>query len=707
MTRTTPVAEGEIQVGLALAQALAAQGDVGLVFCDADLRVRESMLLPEHFRGLRVQVGTDLMRVIPRRDAESVSKRLQHVLSTGRPDVNVPQRMCVPDHPEATLVVQMSVLRLEENGLVIALVDSTEEARAQQQRDLLLAAAASLGTSLDIFKTAQQLCDLLVPGIADFVAVSVAEEIFQGLEPPQRTRGGELALRRAAVRGPDGWKWPNEYVLPGHVLPRFPDQEVINLYQKGEAFFVAGRSHITAVVGDDPYMVSCLVPVSDADPSGEALSVACAPLVTHRLLLGSLEAWRIGERAINEPFDDLPVLRELGVSTAVAIDNARRFTRERNANLALQRQLLPRASTNLPGAIAAGVYLPATSHGVGGDWYDVIPLPCMRVALVVGDVVGHGLRATATMARMRTAVLTLADQDMTPDELLTHLDDTVLRLADASAEAGSDDTIGSTCLYAVYDPVSRSCSMASAGHPPPAVVHADGTAEYIDVTPGTPLGLDVAPLPFEVTHVTLDEGDTLALYTDGLVDSTHDMAAGMTTFLRELGTISAEDGLSDAASRLVATLSTDSDRTDDVTLLLARMRGVPEDSTASWEVPPDPAAVAGARDHVTAQLAEWYPDDPEIGFVGELVVSELVTNAVRYASGGPSLLRLIRDRSSVICEVSDSNTTQPRIRRARETDEGGRGLYMIKQLAARMGTRYTAEGKTIWAELSIPSLTEQ
>jgi hypothetical protein len=223
-----------------------------------------------------------------------------------------------------------------------------------------------------------------------------------------------------------------------------------------------------------------------------------------------------------EPFeaDDLWLAEELTAKAAVGIHTARRDSREHTSTMTLQRSLLPQTLPDQGALDIATRYLPAgTRAGVGGDWFDVIPLSGARVALVVGDVVGHGIRASATMGRLRTAVRTLADVDLPPDELLTHLDDLVLHLS--ADEAGTDGAaesaggIGTTCLYAVYDPVSRRCAFARAGHPPPAAVTPDGAVRFLDVPAGPPLGL--GGLPFETFETDLPEGSLLALYTDGLL----------------------------------------------------------------------------------------------------------------------------------------------------------------------------------------------
>ncbi len=407
-----------------------------------------------------------------------------------------------------------------------------------------------------------------------------------------------------------------------------------------------------------------------------------------------------------EPFeaDDLLLAQEFVARASLCIDNARRYTREHTAALALQRSLLPH---RLPGQTAVEVashYLPADeSAGVGGDWFDVIPLSGARVALVVGDVVGHGLHAAATMGRLRTAVHTLAGLDLPPDELLARLDDLVIRLTDeeedtAAATAGPA-VLGATCLYAVYDPVSRICTLARAGHPPPAIVRPDGTVTFPDLPAGPPLGL--GGLPFEAGEIELPEGSLIALYTNGLVEARdHDVDAGLGRLRMALER--ADEPLEAIREGVIEALLPDRPD-DDVALLLARTRTLTADQVASWDLPADFAVVALARAYTARQLALWGFD--EAAFTTELLVSELVTNAIRYATA-PIRLRLIRDRT-LICEVSDGSSTSPRLRHARASDEGGRGLFLVAQFTQRWGARYTAGGKTIWAEQSLfPSGSE-
>jgi anti-sigma regulatory factor (Ser/Thr protein kinase) len=296
------------------------------------------------------------------------------------------------------------------------------------------------------------------------------------------------------------------------------------------------------------------------------------------------------------------------------------------------------------------------------------------------------------MGRLRAAVQTLADLELAPDELLTHLDDLVARLA-GEAEPEFGETLGATCLVLVHDPVTERCSMASAGHPPPLMAGPDGRSRRVPVEPGPPLG--VGGLPFEVTTIDVPPGSVLALYTDGLLQrygtdidrSTRDLADRLD------GHDCCGEDLTSIARALMAGPESHEAR-DDVALLLARTSVLDPDSVAHWEFPAEPTAVAAAREAASDRLSEWGLADH--AFVTELIVSELVTNAIRYA-GGPVGLRLIRDEV-LVCEVSDPSNSQPRLRRARTTDEGGRGLFLTAQLSRRWGSRYGASGKTVWVE---------
>ncbi|MEU9972742.1 SpoIIE family protein phosphatase [Streptomyces sp. NPDC051014] len=547
--------------------------------------------------------------------------------------------------------------------------------KSHRRLRLLYDAGTALGNTLDVRRTADELVRVAVPRFADHVTVDLAAAVLTGGEP--ENADGTTVLRRVA-RGGVGEHAPLDPVG----APAAPSRAAPG----------AGAAlHSDLRVAPEGWATD--------DRSAEQLlaygmgSLITAPLSAQGVPMGVIAFWRTRD---SPPFeeDDLSDAEELAAKTAAAIENARRYTRERETALALQRSLLPHDLPERPSVEVAYRYLPTgTRAGVGGDWLDVIPLSGTRVALVVGDVVGHGIQASATMGRLRTAVRTLADVDLPPEELLTHLDDLVLHLDDGAPEPAGE--VGSTCLYAVYDPVSRRCALASAGHPLPFVITPQGAVEKAPGQPGPPLGL--GGLPFETTELDLAGGTTLALFSNGLVHSRDlDLSQGLDR-LRDALTAPGES-LEATCDHVVAMLR-EGEPADDVALLLARTHALPGDRVATWEVPADPEHVARARTLTTDQLGAWQLAD--LSFTTELVVSELVTNAIRYG-GSPIRLRLIRDTAMLICEVSDGSSTAPHLRRARVFDEGGRGLLLVAQLTQRWGTRQTSAGKTIWCEQSLP-----
>ncbi|MFF3515548.1 SpoIIE family protein phosphatase [Streptomyces sp. NPDC002573] len=373
---------------------------------------------------------------------------------------------------------------------------------------------------------------------------------------------------------------------------------------------------------------------------------------------------------------------------------ARRYTRRNAIATTLQRSLLPRVRPDISAVRAAFRYVPAEAE-VGGDWFDVIPLPGFRTALVVGDVVGHGLHSAVTMGRLRTAVLNFSTLDLPPDELLARLDDVVIQM-DAESGANEDGIVAATCLYAIYDPVSRSCTMARAGHYPPAIVHPDGRVEIVDLPAGPPLGL--GGLRFQAAERRLAEDTQLVFYTDGLIHNRHrDIGTGLKLLCDTLSGAGIDP---EETCEMILEAVLPGRSVDDAALLVARTRAFPRDRIAEWDIPAIPAVVPALRAEVLAKLAEWNLE--ETAFTTELILSELVTNAIRY--GAPPIhLRLLHETNLVV-EVSDGSSTSPHLRYAADTDEGGRGIYLVARFAERWGTRFTPTGKIVWAEQSAPSV---
>ncbi|MFF4349667.1 SpoIIE family protein phosphatase [Streptomyces sp. NPDC001530] len=575
-------------------------------------------------------------------------------------------------------------------GVSLAAFDSSEQHGARQRLALLNKAATSIGTKLDVIHTARELAELAVPRLADFASVDLLHSVLAGEEPAAGPEAGELRLRRVAHHSRTAGV-PEAAIDLGAADVYPPSSPPARALATGDPVVTrTGEADLDVWLARHHDRAAKLRENDNRD-----FSLMAVPLVARGTTLGVAVFVRLLTPQSPDPFgqDDVSLARELASRAAVCVDNARRYTREHTTALALQRSLLPQVVTDQAAVEFASRYLPALSQaGVGGDWFDVIPLSGTRVALVVGDVVGHGIHASVTMGRLRTAVWTLADVDLPPDELLTHLDDLVGHLA--ADESGVGAEIGATCLYAVYDPVSRHVTIASAGHPPPAVLYPNGTVEVVGVSAGPMLG--VGGLPFESTELDMPEGAVLALYTDGLIEARDlDVDAGTAALCTALATPAGN--LEDACDNVLKALLPERPA-DDVALLLARTRALDTGQVAVWDLPADPAVVATARQNATEQLADWGLD--EAAFVTELVVSELVTNAIRYG-GAPIQLRLIRNRA-LICEVSDASSTSPHLRRARTYDEGGRGLLLVAQLTDRWGTRPTGTGKTIWAEQPLP-----
>ncbi|MBZ6177081.1 MULTISPECIES: SpoIIE family protein phosphatase [Streptomyces] len=639
-------------------------------------------------------IGRDLADTVEEADERSRAflSRLRRVAETGRPARYETLPGLPLSHRDEARVTEMWPVRDadgEPAGTALAAFESVGQHGARERLLLLNEAANAIGTTLDLARTAEELVDVLIPRFADFASVDLLDWVLGARETPLAF-SEEVVLHRVA-HGSVVAGTPEAVVPLGQVDVHPALSPPARAVQEGRVFVSqAGEPSFSRWVAER----------ESRTPAGPRLgppahSMMAVPLLARGIRLGVLVVMRTGQLEPYGPEDAL-FAEELASRAAVCIDNARRFARERATALAIQRSLLPR---ELPGQAALEVahrYLPsASAAGIGGDWFDVIPLSGTRVALVVGDVVGHGIPSTATMGRLCTAVRTLADVDLPPDELLTHLDDLVIHLAaGADKDRGEIAELGATCLYAVYDPVSRRLTLAAAGHPAPAVLLPDGTTRLVSMTAGPPLG--VGGLPFESTELELPEGAVVALYTDGLVeDRDRDPDHATAELCRALAApASSLDALCDGVLKAVLP----EEPGDDVALLLARTRALGADRVHTWDIHPGPAHVAATRRSVSEQLAAWGLD--ETAFVTELVVSELVTNAIRYGEP-PIRLRLIR-HTALICEVSDASSTSPHLRRAHAYDEGGRGLMLVAQLTQRWGSRQTDSGKTIWAEQPLP-----
>ncbi|MEU1852328.1 SpoIIE family protein phosphatase [Streptomyces sp. NPDC019990] len=675
-----------------LVRAAVTQSPCATMIFDDRLRLRglndamaDLLGLPgDRLRGLKpTEIGS-------RPQNREFEENLRRVLSTGRrQDMQVHMKASGENRGAHAWLARIAPLIDESaqvRGVCVTAHDFSDQYRARERLQLVNEASVRIGTTLGVTRTAQEMADVCVPALADFVSVDlldVGEHGGESTGPPV----SPVRLRRAAHQSVNADS-PEAVVKPGEV-------DVYPESSPQAASLILGHA-IVASTAD-----GALEQWLSWDPDRFRRireygihSTMSVPIQARGTTLGVAVFTRF-RRPEAFTLDDVLLAEEVTARAAVCIDNARRYSRERETTLTLQRSLLPRTLPRTAAVEAASRYLPAIRSGVGGDWFDVIPLSGMRVAMVVGDVVGHGIQASATMGRLRTAVRTLADIDLAPDELLTHLDDLVVRLSQESGVGTGTGEVGATCLYAVYDPVSRRCTLARAGHPLPLLVPPDGPARQLELPSGPPLG--VGGLPFEAAEVELREGSVLSFHTDGLLASRERDVDASQRMLREA--LSVPSGsLDEICDRVLRALLPPGGSADDVALLLARTRGLPASQVATWDIPADPALVAPVRKQVVDQLDRW--GLIEATFTAELVVSELVTNAIRYGAP-PIRLRLIHDGSTLICEVSDTNHTAPHLRRAKTWDEGGRGLLLVAQLTQRWGSRHTTEGKTIWAELAL------
>ncbi|XMA38513.1 SpoIIE family protein phosphatase [Streptomyces albogriseolus] len=699
-----------IETDLAASQAIFGQSPFGFLLIDPDLRVRRANQrfaslfggTPDDHRGKGVH------DYLPRGEAERVAATLRRVLETGESITDMHVTGFVPGSDERRHW-SVNLYRVHSgSGRPIGIswlgTDITarraaarEAAAARRNLALLNEAGARIGNSLDLETTARELLDVVVPGFCDLATVDLYQGLLAGDETPPGLADGSAEVRRVAFASAvsDGpFSGTGEPVKLG----------AVHHYSFNSACADALRTaRPQAVPGEEGGLVQ---------------STLAVPMVAHDTVVGLAQFARTkGSEPFGDRDRDLAV--ELAARAAVCIDNARLYRREHERALILQRSLLPPGDPEASGLDIACRYLPgnvATGRPseVGGDWFDVIELPGHRTALVVGDVMGRGLRAAVAMGELRTAVRTLAQLDLEPAEVLSQLDEIArglgapggpsqafaggvqqaTRAARRPREADLSEVYLATCVYAVYDSVTRRCTFANAGHLPPVLVEPGETALMLDVPPGMPLG--VGGEPFEEVEVELPEGALLALYTDGLVESRdHPLDEGLQAFVGALTDPSAP--LEDVCDHVLNTLDTHHGE-DDIALLMARVQGLPADSVGDWTLPREPRSVGRAREYARAQLLAW--DMEPLVDTTELLVSELVTNALRYGEG-EIRLRLLLDRT-LVCEVWDSGLVQPRRRRARDTDEGGRGLQLVGLLSAAWGSRRTPRGKTVWFELPLP-----
>ncbi|MFR9674374.1 SpoIIE family protein phosphatase [Streptomyces sp. TR06-5] len=696
---------------LAALNALFGSSPLGFGLFDTELRyvrVNESLA---RLNGVPVEdhLGRTVHEVLPPALADQVS-RIQHsVLHTGRPVIDL-----VTNAPDGVGARSVSYSRLTDDrgqvlGLSCSVMDVSERRaaldkieKARQRLALLDHVGVALGDFLDVRNISQALATSLVPRFADYAGVMLVSNLVHGGDLPRRSPLAGTPLLQLGVAAKDRGPSVRRMLRVGQDIAFETGSYFGRTLTTGSPYLITSQQELTeATYPDDPKVLAAL------DLGIHSLMVV--PLRARGIVLGLLVISRAAE---SDPFDhdDLALAMEVADRAGTSLDNARLYAREREGALMLQRALLPQSVPSPPGVQVAYRYVPGSSGTeVGGDWFDVIPLAGGRVALVVGDVTGHGLRAAATMGRIRTAVRTLAGLDLPPDELLRRVNE----LADDLA-AGPDDPLLATALYAVYDPSTRRCHLAKAGHVPPLLLlpgpEGGWRSRILDLPSGAPLG--VSGVQFETVELDVEEGAVLVLYTDGLIESRgEDITDGIERLRELLCARTPAPTLDDACDAVIATRAAsgrsrkDPERSvvspsvpaDDAALLMAQLGGLPEGSAASWTFSAESYAVRRARSVVRDTLLEW--ELPELVDTTELLVSELVTNSLRYAHG-PIGLRMVRG-GSLLVEVSDPLPAPPQPRTATEEDEGGRGIQMVARESRRWGTRHGPIGKTVWFELPL------
>ncbi|MGX1543238.1 SpoIIE family protein phosphatase [Streptomyces adustus] len=683
--------------GSVVLEALFTQVPVGLYVLDTGLQIAAANVVA------RTMCGGTLERVLGRRLTDAyefsppgeVEAMLRAVLDSGAPS---PERVVyvsprgVSDRPR---IMDVSAFRLEDRhgailGVAAVLVAAGDRERALASLCVWGSVRERVGQTLDVLATCRGLVDALVPGFADAAVVEVVDAVVRGEQPPLAPLDQGVPLRRVAFRQGDVEQQVQAHPVDDVRALPFPTPYAQTLADL--------KPRVVPLGPDTPWLA--------ADPlrarairASEVRSLLVMPLTLYGTVIGLISLYRT-EHAGAFDEKDVAIAKEVADYTALCINDARHYTREHTIATTIQRHLLPPWRPSDPTLETASLLVPG-SQGAGG-WVDIFALPNARTALVVGEVAGQGIHTATAMGQLRTVIHTLAALDMDPDELLARLNDTATRLASERAALPPGDPLRhqpltASCAYAVYDPIARTCTIARADHPPPVITHPDGTTEIFDYPSGPPLGSTEGP-PFAATTVGVAEGSILALYTVSLLSSCPSGHPGKVDSLPEV--------LGDRPERPVQEICDDAlyrlrgnSRPTDTILLLARTRAIPSDEIATWHLDHHPSAAGTARARAREQLATWGVDD-ETAYATEVIVSELVTNAVRYGSP-PVRLRIIKHRV-LTCEVQDTGALAPRLRHARTVDEGGRGLFISAQLAQTWGVRYTSDGKTVWTEQPLP-----
>ncbi|MEU6820232.1 SpoIIE family protein phosphatase [Streptomyces atriruber] len=560
--------------------------------------------------------------------------------------------------------------------------EDLEYAAVREHLEFLNEVSGRIGSSLDLSRTILEVSRAVVPRFTDVAGTYLREQVVAGEGFPEGPPDETTMWHRVAVEHTDEpGRW-DDVVPVGESMPFPAHTPFFQCMTSGDPVLVP---RISEEMGN---AIASQFEKRDIRPLINHRSMLVVPLKARNVVLGFMILLRHRERPVFNDMDRVTGA-ELAARAGLVLDNARMYTYQESVADTLQDSMLPHIQPRMSGCDIATRYLPGTLLGrVGGDWFDSVKLPGSRTALVVGDVMGHGLNSAAMMGQLRTAVQTMAALDLPPEQLLRNLDDLAQRLGEHYL---------ATCLYAVYDPIAGELHLANAGHIPPVLVRAsDGRSELLDLPTGAPIG--VGGVPFESVRMRVAPGDRLLMCTDGLVEVRgEDIGVGLATLTESAAHPAAS--MDDACDTIIRALNTRGGRKDDVALLMARLNGIATENVAHWRLAVDPAEVGRAREMVRAQLRGWSLEG--LSDTAELVVSELVTNVVRHSRSSRIDLRMVRS-GVLACEVEDDDQTLPTLLSAGPGDEFGRGLRVVSALAKEWGTSRTRRGKTVWCELALP-----
>lgn len=659
-----------------------------------DLDVAPGFALHTEFEGSE-DLARRLPEILPSMSVGQATRIVGQILELGYPVLEFSHRDRVPVTPDWGVPRRADRRRAvpgpqesaEAGPLAPAVRDPArdlEYAAVRERLEFLNEVSSHIGSSLDLSRTIHEVSAAVVPRFTDVAGTYLREQVVAGEGFPDGPPDATTMWHRVAVEHVDApGRWDD--VIPvGEAMPFPVHTPFFQCMTSGDPVLVPRISEQAGTA------IAAQFEKRDIRPLITGRSMLVVPLKARNVVLGFMILLRHPGRA---PFDDMDRVTgaELAARAGLVLDNARMYTHQENVAETLQDSMLPQVPARLPGCDVATRYLPGTLLGrVGGDWFDTIRLPGSRTALVVGDVMGHGINSAAMMGQLRTAVQTMAGLDVPPAQLLRKLDDLAQRLG---------DNYLATCLYVVYDPVRGELALANAGHVPPVLVRArDGRSELLDLPSGAPIG--VGGVPFAAVRVAVEPGDRLVMCTDGLVEMRgEDIGVGLATLCESAAHPAAS--MDDACDTIIRTLARRGGRKDDVALLMARLTGIDAPDVARRRLDPEPRSVREARALARERLADWGLD--ELADTLELLVSEVVTNAVRHSgSARPVDLRLVRT-DSLLCEVTDGGRDLPELRDAGPDDEAGRGLRVVNALAREWGAGRSADGTTsVWFELPLP-----